>query len=266
MPPQPSEVKPVSPIPLRLVTAAALGLAVIGFATAPAVAEKATKKNFTRDLSKNFDELTPSEQIAIRAAAKAAYKAKKLKSFNVCADPGNMPLSNIEGEGFQQKMAKVLADAMGARVTYSWRPALERGMTRQTFDSDMCDVMFDMPTNYGPLLTTFPVYKTPYVLAYRNDKGLKLTGLDDPKLKDLKIGVFQTSGIRAALAKRGIVDNVKLQTHEPRRRSRARASALVHRAEGARWRHRRRRGVRALRRLGEDHEERADHDPAGQSR
>jgi ankyrin repeat protein len=50
------------------------------------------------------------------------------------------------------------------------------------------------------------------VLAYRNDKGLELSGLNDPKLKDLKIGVFQTSGIRAALAKRGIVDNVTLQT------------------------------------------------------
>jgi ankyrin repeat protein len=72
--------------------------------------------------------------------------------------------------------------------------------------------MFDMPANYGRLLTTFPVYKTPYVLAYRNDKGLELSGLDDPKLKDLKIGVFQTSGIRAALAKRGIVSNVTLQT------------------------------------------------------
>ena len=49
------------------------------------------------------------------------------------------------------------------------------------------------------------------MLAYRNDKGLNLTGLDDPKLKDLKIGVFQTSGMREALAKRGIVDNVTLQ-------------------------------------------------------
>ncbi len=70
--------------------------------------------------------------------------------------------------------------------------------------------------NYGRLLTTFPVYKTPYVLVYRSDKGLELTGLDDPKLKDLTIGVFQTSGIRAALAKRGIIDNVKLQlqTHD----------------------------------------------------
>jgi quinoprotein dehydrogenase-associated probable ABC transporter substrate-binding protein len=190
-------------------------LCFAGFAFASLTVD-AAKKPIKRDFSKEFDDLTPSEQIAIRAAAKAAYKAKKLKTLNVCADPGNMPLSSIKQEGFQNKLATLLGEAMGARVTYSWRPFLERGLTRQTFDQDVCDVMLDMPVNYGPLLTTFPVYKTPYVLVYRSDKGLELTGLDDPKLKDLKIGVFQTSGIRAALAKRGIVNNVKLQvqTHD----------------------------------------------------
>jgi quinoprotein dehydrogenase-associated probable ABC transporter substrate-binding protein len=172
----------------------------------------AAKKPIKRDLSKEFEDLTPSEQIAIRAAAKAAYKAKKLGTLTVCADPGNMPLSNIKEEGFQNKIANLLGEAMGAKVNYSWRPFLERGLTRQTFDQGMCDVMLDMPANYGLLLTTFPVYRSTYVLAYRDDKGLKLTGLDDPQLKDLKIGVFQTSGIREALAKRGIVDNVSLQT------------------------------------------------------
>ena len=68
--------------------------------------------------------------------------------------------------------------------------------------------MFDMPANYGALLDYVSRLQITYVLAYRNDKGLELTGLDDPKLKDLKIGVFQTSGIREALAKRGIVENV----------------------------------------------------------
>lgn len=193
---------------LRILTAIVSALALV-FVSVPA---EAAKKQVKRDLSKEFDDLTPSEQIAIRAAAKAAYKGKKLESLMVCADPGNMPLSNIKEEGFQNKLATLLGKAMGARVVYSWRPFIERGLTRQTFDQDMCDVMFDMPANYGRLLTTFPVYKTPYVLVYRNDKGLELTGLDDPKLKDLKIGVFQTSGIRAALARRGIVDNVKLQT------------------------------------------------------
>ena len=168
-----------------------------------------------------------------------------------------MPLSNIKREGFQNKLAQLLADSMGARLDYHWQPFIERGLTRSTFDEHMCDVMFDVPVNYGRLLTTFPVYKTPYVLVYRNDKGLELTGLDDPKLKDLTIGVFQTSGIRVALAKRGIINNVKLQTADARRRSRSRESALVRGAADAERRVRRRGGVRPLRRLGQDHEGRA---------
>jgi quinoprotein dehydrogenase-associated probable ABC transporter substrate-binding protein len=203
----------VSPILSRVLLALLIGVAALNLAPADAEAAKGAIK---RDLSKEFEELTPSEQIAIRAAAKAAYKAKKLSVLQICADPGNMPLSNIKQEGFQNKMANVLAEAMGARVVYYWRPFIERGLTRQTFDETTCDLMFDMPANYGRLLTTFPIYRTTYVLVTRSDKGLKLTGLNDPKLKDLKIGVFQTSGIREALAKRGIVNNVtlKIQTHD----------------------------------------------------
>ena len=76
--------------------------------------------------------------------------------------------------------------------------------------------MIDMPANYGSQLTTMPVYRTTYVLAYRNDKGFDFKSFDDPKLKELKIGVFQTSGIREALVKHGIVDNLKLHviTHD----------------------------------------------------
>ncbi|MGH6736679.1 MAG: quinoprotein dehydrogenase-associated putative ABC transporter substrate-binding protein [Methyloceanibacter sp.] len=196
----------------RILTAAAVCILGLGLAGASA----ADKKTIQRDLNKTFDELTPSEHIAIRAAAKAAYKGKKLGQLNVCADPGNMPLSNIQREGFQNKLAELLAKATGAQIKYHWQPFIERGLTRSTFEEHYCDLMFDIPASYGRLLTTVPIYKTPYVLAYRDDKGLELSGLDDPKLKDLKIGVFQTSGVRRALAKRGIIDNVdlQLQTHD----------------------------------------------------
>jgi len=197
-----------SPHPRILTALAVCLLSLLGVAAASAAEEKSIQ----RDLNKTYEELTPSEHIAIRAAAKAAYKGKKLGQLNVCADPGNMPLSSIQQEGFQNKLVQLLADATGARVNYHWQPFIERGLTRSTFEERMCDVMFDIPTSYERLLTTVPIYKTPYVLVYRNDKGLKLTGLDDPKLKDLKIGVFQTSAVRLALAKRGIVNNVDLQT------------------------------------------------------
>ena len=195
-----------------LTASLAVGILSLGIAAAPA----AEKKDVKRDLNKTYEELTPSEHIAIRAAAKAAYKAKKLRTLNICADPGNMPLSNMQREGFQNKLAKLLADATGAEIKYHWQPFIERGLTRSTFEEHYCDVMFDVPSTYDRLLTTEPIYKTPYVLVYRSDKGLELTGLDDPKLKDLKIGVFQTSGVRRALAKRGIFENVELQlqTHD----------------------------------------------------
>ena len=157
----------VSPMSFRILMAS-LCLAAVAFAP---LAADAAKKPIKRDLSKEFDDLTPSEQIAIRAAAKAAYKAKKLETLNVCADPGNMPLSNIKEEGFQNKLATLLGDAMGAKVTYSWRPFIERGLTRETFGRDMCDVMFDMPTNYGS-----PAHHLP---------GLSL---------DLRIGLPQRQG------------------------------------------------------------------------
>ena len=55
-------------------------------------------------------------------------------------------------------------------------------------------------------LTTNPSTGRTYVLAYRNDRGLDLKGLDDPRAEGLKIGVFQTSGMREALAKHGVVN------------------------------------------------------------
>ena len=190
----------------------ALCLAVSGWALGPAFAAKEVR----RDLSKEFEDLTPSEKIAIRAAAKVAYKAKKLQTLKVCADPGNMPFSNDKFEGLENKIGNVLGEATGARVSFYWRPFLERAMTRQTFDAGMCDVMIDIPANYGSLLTTNPIYRTTYVLAFRDDKGIDVKSLDDPKLKELKIGVFQTSGIRDVLAKHGIINNVSLHvvTHD----------------------------------------------------
>jgi hypothetical protein len=138
---------------------AALAVGILGLGIAAAAA--AESKSVQRDLNKTYEELTPSEHIAIRAAAKAAYKAKKLKTLNICADPGNMPLSNMQREGFQNKLAKLLAAATGAEIKYHWQPFIERGLTRSTFEEHYCDVMFDVPSTYDRLLTTEPIYKTP---------------------------------------------------------------------------------------------------------
>lgn len=129
---------------------------------------------------------------------------KKVGSLRVCADPGNMPLSNDKGEGFENKIASIIAEGMGTVTTYFYRPYLERGLTRQTFDNNECDILMDMSPDDERMMTTTPLYKSTFVLAYRNDKGIEIQSLDDPKLlNDYTVGVFQHSAIRTVLQERG---------------------------------------------------------------
>src|ERR1700722_20318523 len=141
---------------------------------------------------------------ALAIAAPAASQA----ALRVCADPGNMPFSNEAGEGLENKIAQVLAQALDTKVQYYFRPTIERGLTRTTLDADECDLMLDMPVDSERVLTSTPVYRTTFVLAYRNDRGIKIKNLDDPRLKNLKIGVYQTSAIREALAEHNVITNV----------------------------------------------------------
>jgi quinoprotein dehydrogenase-associated probable ABC transporter substrate-binding protein len=125
-------------------------------------------------------------------------------ALRVCLDPGNMPLSNNRGEGLENKLAEVLARALGTTVEYYYRPSIERGMTRTTLDADQCDVMLDMPADSDDVLATTPLYRSTFVLAYRNDRGISIKSLDDPRLKKLRVGVYETSAIREALSDHGV--------------------------------------------------------------
>lgn len=158
------------------------------------------------DSSKSFDELTHAE----KTAAKKIARSTKLRSIRACADPGNMPLSNQNREGYQNKIIELVAQEMGARLSYFWRPYLERGLTRETFANDECDILLDMPADYQSLLTTEPIYRSAYVLATREDDDIEIEDLDDPKLKEMRLGVFQHSGVRRALSKRGVRENVDI--------------------------------------------------------
>ena len=105
-----------------------------------------------RDLSylksKPYDQLTAAELTAAKEAAKTLVVPRLV----ACADPGNMPLSNDKLEGFQNKIAAAVGRKMGTDISFFWRPYLERGLTRDTFDNNECQVLIDMPTDYSSIL------------------------------------------------------------------------------------------------------------------
>jgi quinoprotein dehydrogenase-associated probable ABC transporter substrate-binding protein len=135
------------------------------------------------------------------------------RELRVCADPNNLPFSNRRGEGFENRIAEVIARELKASIGYTWW-AQRRGFVRNTLREGLCDVVVGVPAGYDPVLTTRPYYRSSYVFVSRSGRGLHIDSFDDPRLRKLRIGVhlMGDDGANAppghALARRGIIDNV----------------------------------------------------------
>jgi mxaJ protein len=133
--------------------------------------------------------------------------------LRVMADPNNLPFSNDKGEGFENKLAELIAREVGADVVYTWR-AQRRGFFREAFKEGQADLVLGVPTGFDLALTTAPYYRSTYVFVTRKDRKLAVESFDDPLLKKLKVGVqvVGDDGINTppahALARRGVTDNV----------------------------------------------------------
>jgi mxaJ protein len=133
--------------------------------------------------------------------------------LRVCADPNNLPFSNDRSEGFENRLAELVAADLGARLEYDFWPQ-RRGFVRHTLGAGRCDVMMGAPYGYERVLTTAPYYRSTYVFVYREDLGVKIRSLDDAALRGLRIGVqvvgddYQNTPPAQALARRGLAANV----------------------------------------------------------
>jgi len=136
------------------------------------------------------------------------------KPLRVCADPNNLPFSNDQRAGFENRIASLLAHDMGTTVEFSWRPQM-RGFVRKGLKAGACDVYMGVPVAFGPLLTTAPYYRSTYVMVYRANGPVHVRSLDDSALRSLRVGVhmigddYQNTPPAQALASRGMTDNVR---------------------------------------------------------
>jgi mxaJ protein len=145
-------------------------------------------------------------------------KQKKIPSsttaLRVCADPNNLPFSNKNGEGFENKIAELIAADMNVRVEYTWW-AQRRGFFRNTLREGICDVVIGVPASFELAATTAPYYRSTYVFVSRGDRHVDVHSFDDAALRGLKIGVQLVGDDGAntppvhALNSRGMIDNIK---------------------------------------------------------
>src|SRR3954466_14226188 len=148
----------------------------------------------------------------------------RLRVLRVCADPNNLPYSNERQEGFENRIAELVAHELKAELRYVWW-AQRRGYIRNTLKAGLCDLFVGMPTGLDMLLVTRPYYRSTYAFVTKRN-GPRITSFDDPKLKRLRVGVqivgddYANAPPAEALTHRGIVKNVRGYTvigdyHEP---------------------------------------------------
>lgn len=134
-------------------------------------------------------------------------------ALRICSDPNNLPFSNTAGEGFENRIAELVAHDLGARVEYTWW-AQRRGFVRSTLNAHACDVVMGTPAHVEMMLTTLPYYRSTYVFVTRRDRQSAIASFDDGRLRRMRIGVpvigddYASTPPVHALVRRGLTANL----------------------------------------------------------
>jgi mxaJ protein len=130
--------------------------------------------------------------------------------LKVCADPQNLPFSNRRGEGFENRLAELVARSLQRKLEYHWARHTGRGFVRNVLNQGECDLLISVPAGLKPVLTTAPYYRSAYFFVSRGRRHIH--SFDDDSLRRLKIGVQVVEEEYAppaiALGRRGMLANL----------------------------------------------------------
>ena len=159
---------------------------------------------------------------AAAIAAAGGVAGAERTAFKVCADPHYLPWSNERQEGFENRIASLLAGELGLPVEYTWFPQ-RMGFIRNTLraraeDGEYkCDVVMGLPAGYELAITTRPYYHSTYALVYVKGRGLDdvqsaadLLALDPERRDKLRFGLAERNPGTLWLARHGMLDRLEV--------------------------------------------------------
>lgn len=130
------------------------------------------------------------------------------KELRVCADPADLPFSDKNGEGFENKIANIIGDELKLPVVYTWFPKAT-GFVRMTLNAKRCDLVIGWGQGDDMVLNTNAIYRSTSALIYKKGTGLDgVESLSDPRLQGKRIGMQQGSAGATLAAKYGLMANV----------------------------------------------------------
>lgn len=129
--------------------------------------------------------------------------------LRVCSDPANLPFSNEAQQGFENKIAELIADELRLPLEYTWFPQAI-GFVRQTLFARRCDLIIGFAQGDDLVLNSNHYYRSSYVLIHREGQGLDgATTLADDRLKAKRIGIVAGTPPGNVMAMLGLMDKAK---------------------------------------------------------
>ena len=128
--------------------------------------------------------------------------------FKVCADPDLMPNSNSKQEGFEDKIAEVLAKDLGKKLTYTYAYS-RQGFLRNTLNAMRCDVVMSTTPDNDAMRTTKPYYRSGHVFVWRKDSNFNISNWDSPDLHKGFIGVVDHSPATIPMNDHNLIGNAR---------------------------------------------------------
>jgi mxaJ protein len=114
-----------------------------------------------------------------------AGQATAAEPLKVCAAENELPYSDKDGKGFENKLAELVGKELGRPLEYVWWQD-PRYFIRDQLDRGLCDVVMGVDSDDPRLLTSQPYYRSGYVFVYRKDAGVKVADWDSEFLRKAK--------------------------------------------------------------------------------
>jgi quinoprotein dehydrogenase-associated probable ABC transporter substrate-binding protein len=128
--------------------------------------------------------------------------------LRVCSDPNDLPFSNQAEQGFENRIADVLAKELGKKLAFAWQPQVF-GFLRLTLYNYQCDVVMGITQGSNEVANSNAYYRSVYVLVFRPHTGFDgIQSLEDPRLKGKRIGIIAGTPPANILADDGLLDHV----------------------------------------------------------
>ena len=109
-------------------------------------------------------------------------------ALRVCADGNNLPFSNQAGEGFENRIAEMMAEDLGLPLHYVWAPQI-MGFVRNTLELRICDVIIGVASGYEFVQNTNAYYRSVYTVVAPENAGFAPHSLGDPSFNGREVGV-----------------------------------------------------------------------------